>query len=200
MMRPTVLAGRFHAMSEKSPGAPRERLSAERIVEEALGLARLEGVGGISMRPLAARFGVSATALYGHIASRDALLGLMLDKVLDEVPALGADLGWEETLRQGALQLRVAFGPYPQLALEALSGNATSDSARAAGETVRAQLAAAGFEEATAALVATTWARYVLSFLAAAEHVPADSKPQREQAFELGLDLMLTGLRAKLAG
>lgn len=195
-----MLAGRFQSMSEKSPAAPRERLSADRIVEEALELARQEGVHGISMRPLAARFGVSATALYGHIDSRDALLSLMLDRVLDEVPALSADLGWEETLREGALQLRVAFAPYPQLALEALSGNATSDSARANGENVRAQLAAAGFAEATATLVATTWARYVLSFLAAAEHVPEGSVPLREQAFELGLDAMLTGFREKLAG
>lgn len=189
-------------MSEtpSAPSAPRERLSAERIVAEALDLARQEGVRGISMRPLAARFGVSATALYGHIDSRDALLGLMLDRVLDQVPALGEHLGWEETLRQGALQLRDAFGSYPQLALEALSGNATSERARANGENIRAQLGAAGFDGATADLVATTWARYALSFLAAAEHVPEGNEAQREKAFELGLDLMLEGVRAKLAG
>lgn len=187
-------------MPEKTSAAPRERLSAERIVEEALELARQEGVRGISMRPLAARFGVSATALYGHIDSRDALLGLMLDKVLDEVPALGEHLGWAETLRQGALQLRVAFRPYPQLALEALSGNATSENARATGENIRDQLRSAGFDETTAALVATTWARYVLSFLAAAEHVPEGNEQLREQAFELGLDVMIVGLQAKLPG
>ncbi|MBA2348794.1 MAG: TetR family transcriptional regulator [Solirubrobacterales bacterium] len=184
----------------ENPPAPRERLSAERIVEEALELAKQEGVRGISMRPLAARFGVSATALYGHIDSRDALLSMMLDRVLDGVPALGEDLGWEETLRAGALQMREAFGSYPQLALEALGGNATSEHARANGENVRGQLGAAGFDEATANLVATTWARYTLSFLAAAEHVPEGNEPLREEAYELGLDVMLAGLRAKLAG
>ncbi len=184
----------------ETPPTPRERLSAERIVDQALDLAEQEGVRGISMRPLAARFGVSATALYGHIDSRDALLSLMLDRVLDAVPALSEELGWEETLRQSAMQMRTAFGPYPQLALEALGGNATSENARANGENVRAQLASAGFSEPDINLVATTWARFTLSYLAAAEHTPEGNEEQREQAFELGVDVMLAGLRARLAG
>ncbi len=186
-------------MPQKSSAAPRERLSVERIVDQALNLAREEGVRGISMRPLAARFGVSATALYGHIDSRGALLSLMLDRVLDEVPAFGEHLGWEETLREGAMQLREAFTPYPQLALEALSGNATSENARVNRENIVLQLAAAGFDEENANVVASTWARYVLSFLAAAEHVPEGSEPLRDQAFELGLELMIAGLHGKLA-
>ena len=181
------------------PPSRRGRLSAERIVDEALELAREEGVSGISMRPLAARFGVSATALYGHVASRDALLGLMLDRVLSEVPAVRADLPWQETLRKTAMELRAAFSPYPQLALEALSGQAASDFSRKNSAVLRERLVTVGFTVEEADLAVTCWGRFTLSYLAAAEYVPAGNEALRDRAFEHGVELILSGLREQLA-
>lgn len=178
---------------------PRERLSAARIVEEALELARQEGVRGISMRPLAARFGVSATALYGHVASRDALLGLMLDSILAEVPPLDPALTWEESLRLGAQDLRDAFLPYPQLALEALGGHAATELTRDRQEELVGRLVTAGFPPEDAALAVVCWGRWTLSYLAAAEHTPAGDEELTRRAFTAGLELMLDGLRQQLA-
>lgn len=175
--------------------AARERLSVERIVEEALDLAAKQGVRGISMRPLAARFGVSATALYGHVASRDALLGLMLDSVLADVPPLAPDLPWDVALRTRALQLRDALGPYPQLALEALGGHTETTRVASGRDAMVSRLERAGFEADDAELAILCWGRWVLSFLAAAEHTPPDSGNRAEVAFERGVDFLLAGLR-----
>jgi AcrR family transcriptional regulator len=178
---------------------PRQRLSAERIVEQALDLARQEGVRGISMRPLAARFGVSATALYGHVASRDALLALMLDSILADVPPLPEELTWDEALQRGAMQMREAFGPYPQLALEALGGHAANETTRVRGEQLVGRLVAAGFSEDQAALAVACWGRWTLSFLAAAEHTAEGAQELTDRTFEEGVELLLIGLRARLA-
>ncbi len=177
----------------------RERLSIDRIVEEALDLARQEGVRGISMRPLAARFGVSATALYGHVASRDALLGLMLDHILAELPPLADDLPWDEALRQGAVQLRVAFGSYPQLALEALGGHADTPVSRTSRDDLVERLVRGGFGRDAAELAVACWGRWTLSYLATAEHVPEDQEELTEGAFDEGVELLLAGLRSRLA-
>ncbi len=182
-----------------TPAVPRERLSVERIVAEALALAEQEGVRGISMRPLAARFGVSATALYGHVASRDALLGLMLDSILADVPELDPSLTWDESLRTGALHLRRAFRAYPQLALEALGGHASTPNTAASGKELHGRLTAAGFGEDEAGLAVSTWGRWTLSFIAAQAHTAEGTEERTAQAFDHGVELLLDGLRQRLA-
>ena len=182
----------------ESPVVTRERLSAQRIVEEALKLARQEGVRGIRMRPLAARFGVSATALYGHVASREALLGLMLDRVLSDVPALPARLSWDESLRRGAMQLRDALESYPQLALEALGGHAATELTRTRGDELVGRLVDAGFDAEEAVRAVSCWGRWTLSYLAACEHPAPGARGRTDRAFERGVKYLLEGLRAQL--
>lgn len=177
----------------------RGRLSVDRIVAEALDLASKEGVRGISMRPLAARFGVSATALYGHVASRDALLGLMLESVLADVPHLPEDLPWDAAMKLGALQLRDALGPYPQLALEALGGHAAAVRAETGRNELLGRLLLAGFGEEEAGLALACWGRWTLSYLAAAEHTSEANQELTDRSFEYGVELLLSGLRAQLA-
>lgn len=186
-------------MSATLPRATtRERLSVERIVEEALALARQDRTRGISMRPLAARFGVSATALYGHISSRDALLSLMLDHILEEVPGLPTELPWDATLRLGAMRMRDAFGPYPQLAFEALAGKEPTPLIRTRGELLVGRLVAAGFDGEEAGLAVACWGRWTLSYLAVAGQGSVAADTGVDRAFEAGVDYLLDGLRRQL--
>ncbi|WP_445397786.1 TetR/AcrR family transcriptional regulator C-terminal domain-containing protein [Streptomyces sp. LE64] len=68
------------------------RLTAATVVDTALRVARAEGLPAVSMRRLAEECGVSAMALYRHVADREDLLIRMLDVVADGVappPATG---------------------------------------------------------------------------------------------------------------
>ncbi len=51
----------------------------ERILHESGELLREKGIAGFSMRGVAERVGVTATALYRHFADKDALLAALLD-------------------------------------------------------------------------------------------------------------------------
>lgn len=81
--------------------------SRDKILEEARALFLAEGVDGVSMRKVAARVGVSATALYRHFQNKDELLNqIMLGGVAAfteyMAPALAAG-STEERVRLGAL-------------------------------------------------------------------------------------------------
>jgi AcrR family transcriptional regulator len=60
-------------------------LSREAIVEAALRIADAEGLDAVSIRRVAAELGARTMSLYGHIDSKDDLLVLMTEKVLDEL-------------------------------------------------------------------------------------------------------------------
>jgi AcrR family transcriptional regulator len=56
-------------------------LSKQRVVVEAVRLADLEGVDGLSMRRLAGALGAGAMSLYHYVANKDELLDAMIDIV-----------------------------------------------------------------------------------------------------------------------
>ncbi|KPC96116.1 TetR/AcrR family transcriptional regulator [Streptomyces sp. PHES57] len=67
--------------SGKRPGPP-PRLSREAIVRAALASGDLES---LSMRELAARLGVSHSALYRWVAGRDGVIDLVSEAVIDKI-------------------------------------------------------------------------------------------------------------------
>ncbi len=87
----------------------RRVLTAEQIVSRALELADREGIDSLSMRKLAGSLGVTAMSIYNHVAGKDALIDLMLNRVAAEIesPIIGAE--WEEMLRRRAHSMRQAL-------------------------------------------------------------------------------------------
>jgi AcrR family transcriptional regulator len=65
--------------------APRQTLTLDRIITEAVALLDEEGVGGLTMRRLADRLGTGSTTLYWHVKTKDDVLDLALDAVFREV-------------------------------------------------------------------------------------------------------------------
>ena len=80
-------------------------LSRARLVSEALGLVREEGLEGLSMRGLADRLHVKAASLYWHVRDRRELLELLAESILDHVPAPRAR-GWRAAVLGTAAALR----------------------------------------------------------------------------------------------
>lgn len=84
----------------------RGSLTAKKNAETALKFAKNEGFEALSMRKLAGLLDVTAMSLYNHVAGKDALLELMLGKVVPEIdsPTIGGD--WEVMMRWCAHSLR----------------------------------------------------------------------------------------------
>ncbi|UOR02441.1 TetR/AcrR family transcriptional regulator [Leucobacter allii] len=61
------------------------KIDRERIVDTALEVVATDGESGLSMRPLAARLGVTPMALYRYFPDRDALLLALVDCVSEEI-------------------------------------------------------------------------------------------------------------------
>jgi AcrR family transcriptional regulator len=86
---------------------PRARLRVETIVKAATKLVDRKGAAALSMRTLAAELGVEAMSLYNHVASKDALLDLIAEAVLADMPnQIDTTLPWIERIRVLAKSFR----------------------------------------------------------------------------------------------
>lgn len=93
-------------MAQSEKNEKRRPLTAEKIVNKAMELADVEGLEALSMRKLAGGFGVTAMSLYNHIADKDELLNLMLNRVVAEVESPSVDGEWQQMMRHRAHSMR----------------------------------------------------------------------------------------------
>jgi AcrR family transcriptional regulator len=104
----------------------RRTITREAIVETALGVLDRDGLDALSMRRVAAEMGTGAAALYRHVANKDELLDLLLDRVIGEIepPPPPDPERWTEQLKEvgrsvraGMLRhrdvVRVSMGRFP---------------------------------------------------------------------------------------
>lgn len=71
--------------SKRGPGQ-RAGLDRDRVLVEARALLDEVGLGGLTMRSLAARLDVAPNTLYSHIRDKGEMVDLLLDEVLADVP------------------------------------------------------------------------------------------------------------------
>ncbi|WP_242911061.1 TetR/AcrR family transcriptional regulator [Actinomadura terrae] len=98
----------------RPPRTRREQptLTRDQIVDAALGLLDAEGLDGLSMRRLGTRLNSGATSVYWHVANKDELLELALDRVMAEVEIPAAD-GWRAAASGYARSLRTMIHRHP---------------------------------------------------------------------------------------
>ncbi|MGV4923957.1 TetR/AcrR family transcriptional regulator C-terminal domain-containing protein [Streptomyces sp. BHT-5-2] len=99
---------------------PREAdgaLTRERIVRAGIEVADAEGLRALSMRRVAAVFGVSSMALYRHVAGKDELVMLMADAAFAEVRTPDpAPADWRDRMETGARLQWALYRRHPWLA------------------------------------------------------------------------------------
>lgn len=82
--------GKRQPRGEQQQAGGEAALSRERIVATAVALLDAEGLGGLTMRGLADDLGSGVMSLYWHVSSKEDVLDLALDAVLDyRAPAPG---------------------------------------------------------------------------------------------------------------
>lgn len=98
---------------ESARPAPLDR---ERIAAAALALLDAEGEAAVTMRAIAERLGVTAPSLYNHVRSKEALLALVADRVVQQIDASGfGALPWRDALRRWAWSYYDALVAHPNL-------------------------------------------------------------------------------------
>ena len=91
----------------------RRRLDRKQIVDTAVELADENGIDTVSMRNIAERLGVTAMALYKHVANRSELLDEMLDQALSDIESIHATEGWISTVRARIFASREVLASHP---------------------------------------------------------------------------------------
>jgi TetR/AcrR family tetracycline transcriptional repressor len=74
-------------------GTPGRNVDVPLILDAAAGMLEDAGIPGFSMRRLADRLGVAVTSIYWHVGGRDKLFDSLIDRLIDEMGNLPADVG-----------------------------------------------------------------------------------------------------------
>jgi AcrR family transcriptional regulator len=98
-------------------GAPRQRLTREKVLRAALDFVDANGLAALSMHKLGAELGVQGMSLYSHVANKDALLDGIVEAMTWEAqmpPAGGTN--WRDALRYLAGEIRGIILRHPAAA------------------------------------------------------------------------------------
>lgn len=197
---------------------PLPLISVEALTSAALEL--VDQTGDFSFPKLAKRIGVSQSSIYNHVSGRDEILELLRHRIITEEPYPPVDhQDWDAALRVLIRAYRDAFARHPRLAPLMVLQSITDPDVIGLYEDLALALEAAGFRGRDIVSAISTIDSFALGAaldLAAPEVVwdpPADGYPalkralsfsgppseRGDHAFDFGLDVIIAGLRAKLA-
>ena len=92
----------------------RTPLTREAIVDAALRVLERSGPEGLSMRRVAEELGTGAASLYWHVANKDELIELVVDRVLSEISVPAPDPSrWQEQAVEWMLEARAVLQSHP---------------------------------------------------------------------------------------
>ncbi|HEX3780098.1 MAG TPA: TetR/AcrR family transcriptional regulator C-terminal domain-containing protein [Pseudonocardiaceae bacterium] len=181
----------------------------DEVLQAALDLLDEVGLDALTTRRLAERLGVQPGALYRHFDSKRALLNAMVEVVVGGGPLpQPAEESWDEQTRTIAIGARAALLSHrdgARLVVTYLTGpSAEPGVAQLSWERMLTILRPAGLPDAGAIVVIDTIFAYVNGFTMEEQArdgfpQPAEQRAWRDKAFEMGLDLILSGVRAKLS-
>lgn len=189
------------------------------ITVAALALISRKGYDGLTMAALARSLDVAPSALYNHVSSKDDVLLLVEDHLVEMVDVSGFGAGpWDAAVRRWAWSYREVFAQHtPLIPIIAVLPVANAPKTLAMYEAVTAGFGAAGFpaEKTISAIVALeafvfgaaydvtapadifdagTLAAQTPNFTAAVDRLAAEQHPRpADVAFSLGLEALITG-------
>lgn len=209
--------------------AGQEPLTRERIVSAALALIDEVGLDKLSMRRLGRELGVDPMAVYHHVPNKDELLRAVVHKVFAELRVPKRQESWQRRVRDWAGTYRSVAREHPNLVLRILSDTAAvAVAAAAVNESLYSALEDSGLAPIDAVRGADVIVDFVHGVVlaevsaaahdedaVAAFHAALDERPpedvavqrrlleavsgQRRDSFEFGLDVILAGLRTRMA-
>ncbi len=151
-------------------GEPRATLSREAIVDAAMDVLDNNGLDGLSMRRVAETLGTGPASLYWHVADKEQLIHLILDRVMGEIELPDPDQSrWEEQIREFAQEARATFRKHRDVGLASLGRVPMGPNLIRIAEWLLGLLRAAGIPNRPA-----TWFVDLIALVGAAQSVEDD--------------------------
>jgi AcrR family transcriptional regulator len=114
----------------RRPSQPRVQLSRDVIVDTAMRLLDRDGLDGVSMRRVAEDLGTGAASLYAHVANKEELLDLLLDRIVGEVEIPDPDPEhWQDQIRDIGMQMYRIYKAHRDISMVSLGTIPTSPNA-----------------------------------------------------------------------
>lgn len=198
---------------------PRPRtplLSTDRIADAAMELVDEGAPFGVNA--IARRLGVTPSSLYNHVAGRDEIVELMRGRLGERYTPSSLDGAWDEVVERMLRAQRRMYAEHPFL-IPLIVGKTITDPAVISGyDRLATALAEGGFPEPDVLEVVAIIDAFSIGFgldLASPDDVWRPETPtetlgrlveagprgirRSDRAFESGLELLLDGLRLRLA-
>jgi AcrR family transcriptional regulator len=155
-VRVTLPSGRPEPRERKEP------LTTERIVDTAMALMAEQGYDAVSMRSLAKALDTGPASLYQHVANRDELDQLVIDRIARQLDIPEPEPGrWADQLTDVLVQMRDLYRDHPGSARAAMAQIPTMEGSMRAAEGIMALCIAGGISPQAAAWMCDLAALYV---------------------------------------
>ncbi len=93
--------------------AGRRPLTAERVVEGAVGLADEIGIDAFTIRKLADAIGVKPMTIYHHVPNKEAIVDGMVNQVFSEIDLPPTDVDWRSAILVRSRSMRQVLAKHP---------------------------------------------------------------------------------------
>lgn len=168
-------------------------LTRRAIVDAALASADAGGLEAITFRRLAADLGVTPMALYRHVATKQALLDALSDRIFEELKLPAEEAAdWRDQLRELARTFRRLLLSHPAIAALDTTAPALSHNQARAVEALLRTLDRAGFSPHEAGLLEIEFETFVRA------HVRLESRGRAHPASDDERTARLREIRARL--
>jgi AcrR family transcriptional regulator len=211
--------------AEPEPLWGHSELTRERLIDVAVQLVEEQGLEALTLRRLGARCGVSAMTPYRHIKTKEELLGALADRYLSELDLpQPTECAWDEYLRRLFRAVLAILMRHPALVTIVGKQHVNGLAGFRAGEAVLSVLDGAGLPPDVAIAGFASLTAFTVGFamqempspareaqfaerLATVNELPADEfthvrahadafvNRASDHNFEIGLNLMISGLR-----
>ena len=146
--------------------APRERaLSRDAIAAAALDIVDRKGLDALTMRTVAHSLGTGPASLYAHVASKEDLLELVVERVIGEVRMTGEPdpARWQEQLKEAARAIRAVFARHRDVARASFARIPLGENALMNSEWMVAVMRAGGLPDQVIAYACDLLPLYVMA-------------------------------------
>jgi AcrR family transcriptional regulator len=148
--------------SRRERPEPKERLTTDRIVDAALEMMRTKGYDAVSMRSLARILDTGPASLYQHVANRDELDQLVMDRIASQVHIPEADPErWVEQMKDVLRETLAVYRAHPGAARATMGQVPTMEGTMRVAEGMMAIAMAGGVSPQAAAWFCDVASLYV---------------------------------------